>query len=54
VLSEVPNLIECQLPQFHNVRYLKLDMRFIRCCLFALAYLLRSSPCVESLFITSK
>ncbi|XP_026379026.1 putative F-box/FBD/LRR-repeat protein At1g78760 [Papaver somniferum] len=54
VLSEVPSLIECQLPQFRNLRYLKLDMRFIRCCLFPLAYLLTSSPCMESLFITSK
>ncbi|XP_026451232.1 F-box/LRR-repeat protein At4g14103-like [Papaver somniferum] len=53
VLSRAPNVIRSPL-QFHNLRYLKLDMCFTRNCLHTLTCLLRISHNVETIFLTLK
>ncbi|RZC87556.1 hypothetical protein C5167_036095, partial [Papaver somniferum] len=54
VVSRVPDLMECQSPLFHNLRHLELEMYFTRRCLRTVTWLLRTSPAVETLFITSE
>ncbi|KAI3843014.1 hypothetical protein MKW92_014550, partial [Papaver armeniacum] len=54
VVSEVPNLKECQSPHFHNLRSLTLEMCFTKRCLRTLTWLLKTSPYVEALFLTSE
>ncbi|KAI3908878.1 hypothetical protein MKW98_029428, partial [Papaver atlanticum] len=54
VVSEVPNLMECQSPHFHNLRSLTLEMCFTKRCLRTLTWLLKTSPYIEALFLTSE
>ncbi|XP_026439404.1 F-box/FBD/LRR-repeat protein At5g22660-like isoform X2 [Papaver somniferum] len=51
VLSRAPNLLDC--PHFCNLQYLQLEMWFTRDSLRSIAYLLRNSPIIYSVVLTS-
>ncbi|XP_026405819.1 putative FBD-associated F-box protein At5g56700 isoform X2 [Papaver somniferum] len=54
VLSQVPNLLGRQPAEFCNLQLLKLETCLTIGCLCAITYLLKISPNIESLFLTSK
>ncbi|XP_026396380.1 F-box/LRR-repeat protein At3g03030-like [Papaver somniferum] len=54
VLSQVPNLLGSQPAKFCNLQCLKLETCLTTGCLCAITYLLKISPNIESLFLTSK
>ncbi|RZC92881.1 hypothetical protein C5167_007905 [Papaver somniferum] len=53
VLAGAPDLIEGRFPQFRNLRCLQLTTWFTRRCLATVTTLLKSCPCIESLYLTS-
>ncbi|KAI3955545.1 hypothetical protein MKW98_028490 [Papaver atlanticum] len=53
VLAGAPDFIEGRFPQFCNLRCLQLTTWFTRRCLATVTTLLKSCPCVESLYLTS-
>lgn len=54
VLSRSPNLLDNPPLQFDNLRYLKMELWLTRGCLDVITHLLKISPNVESIYITSK
>ncbi|MCL7044210.1 hypothetical protein MKW94_026566, partial [Papaver nudicaule] len=54
VLSHNPNLLGSEPAQFCNLRRLNLETYLTTGCLCAITYLLKISPNVESLFLTSR
>ncbi|XP_026426167.1 F-box/LRR-repeat protein At1g55660-like [Papaver somniferum] len=54
VLSQAPDLLDCQPPRLCNLLYLVLEMWPTRACLRAMAYLLMVSPNIARLVLTSK
>ncbi|RZC92879.1 hypothetical protein C5167_007902 [Papaver somniferum] len=53
ILAGSPDLIEGRSPQFCNLRSLKLTTWFTSWCLAAVSALLKTCPCIESLYLAS-
>ncbi|KAI3943796.1 hypothetical protein MKW98_004301 [Papaver atlanticum] len=54
VLSQAPDLLDCQPPRFSNLQHLGLEMWSTRGCLRAIAYLLSISPNIVTMVLESK
>ncbi|KAI3849765.1 hypothetical protein MKW98_026679, partial [Papaver atlanticum] len=54
VLSGSPSLLDNPPLQFCNLRCLKLELWLTRGCLDVISHLLKISPNIESIYITSK
>ncbi|KAI3912220.1 hypothetical protein MKW98_012031 [Papaver atlanticum] len=54
VLSQAPDLLNCQRLRFCNLRRIDLEMWFTSSSLHSLAYLFEISPIISHLFLTSK
>ncbi|KAI3852181.1 hypothetical protein MKX03_022981, partial [Papaver bracteatum] len=53
ILAGSPDLIEGRFPQFCNLQSLKLATWYTSQCLAAVSSLLKTCPCIESLYLTS-
>ncbi|XP_026458990.1 uncharacterized protein LOC113359597 [Papaver somniferum] len=53
VLSQAPDLLNCQRLRFCNLRRIDVEMWFTRSSLHSLAYLFEISPIISHLFLTS-
>ncbi|KAI3914367.1 hypothetical protein MKW98_014974 [Papaver atlanticum] len=54
VLSQAPDLLDCQPPLLCNLQSLVLEMWCTRGCLRAIAYLLSISPDIDTIYLESK
>ncbi|KAI3958112.1 hypothetical protein MKW98_020754 [Papaver atlanticum] len=54
VLSQAPDLLDCQPPRLCDLQYLFLEMWYTRGCLRAIAYLCKISPHITFLSLTCK
>lgn len=54
VLSQAPNLLDCQPPRLCDLQYLTLEMWSTRASLRAIAYLLNISPNITKIYLCSK
>ncbi|XP_026434806.1 uncharacterized protein LOC113332486 isoform X2 [Papaver somniferum] len=54
VLSQAPNLLDCQPPRLCDLQYLTLEMWSTRASLRAIAYLLKISPNITKIYLCSK